>query len=222
MIVAIDGTTGSGKSTISKNLAQKLNFAYIRTGSFYRAIALKILNENIDYSNLEIINNMLTTTNIQNTFENGHVKLLLDGNDVSKQINSVEVSNFVSKIAQIPEIRAYVKNLQRASAKSCKNIVMEGRDIGSVIFPEAEVKIFIDCDIDVRALRRVYQYRKNDQIIRFEDAKNAILQRDYDDINRKVSPLIRLPEAFYLDTANYTIDECVEILYKHTMSKNKK
>ena len=212
MIIAIDGTTGSGKSTISKLLAQRLKFAYIRTGSFYRAIAYKVLKNNISEADINSITEMLKNTKISNTYDGNHVKVILDGIDVSSLINSPEISNFVSKISPIPKVREYVRKLQRQSAKDCKNIIMEGRDIGSVVFPNADVKIFIDCDIDVRAKRRAEQYKQNGKTITITQAKKDILTRDYDDMHRTVSPLVQLDDAFYLDTSKYTIDECVILL----------
>lgn len=221
MIVAIDGTTGSGKSTISKLLAQKLNFAYIRTGSFYRAIAYKILQNNISETNVKAIVALLKSTNINNVYDGKHVKVILDNTDVSSLINSPEISNFVSKISPIPEVREYVRKLQRQSAENCPNIIMEGRDIGSVVFPNADVKIYIDCNIDVRAKRRAEQYKQTGKKISVSQAKKDILARDYDDMHRKTSPLVRLSDAFYLDTSNFTIDECVIILENLVKNKQK-
>ena len=222
MIVAIDGTTGSGKSGLCKRLSSLLGFYYIRTGSFYRAIAYKMLNTNVDKDNLKQIKLMLKQTKVSCKFENDHMTVLLDGEDVGKYINSPEVSSFVSKISPIIEIREYVTKIQRQSAKEYDNIIMEGRDIGSVIFPKADIKIFIDCDIDVRAQRRVKQYEKNGITLSQAEAKQAILERDKDDYTRKNSPLVRLPEAFYLDTSNYTMDECVEIVANLIKAKQNK
>ena len=214
MIIAIDGTTGSGKSTISKALAQKIGFAYIRTGSCYRAIALKILKEKVDYSNINEIKKLLSSTQIINKFDGKHVVVTMDGTDVSDKINTPEISNFVSKISSIHEVREYVRKLQQNSKKTCENIIMEGRDIGSVVFPNADLKVFIDCPIDVRAQRRVNQFKANNNSVSFEEAKKAIEIRDYDDTHRKESPLVRLPEAFYLDTSKFDIDGCVNELVK--------
>ena len=212
MIIAIDGTTGSGKSTISKALAKKFNFAYIRTGSFYRVLALDALIKNIPADNEQQVKKMLETINIDADFSGHHVKICLDGKDVSDKLNSPEVSRDASVISTLKSVREYVSKLQKDSATKYDNIVMEGRDIGSVVFPNAELKVYIDCDIDTRAKRRQQQFEQNGNYQSFEQIKKDILQRDYNDTHRAISPLIRLPEAFYLDTTNHTIEECVELI----------
>ena len=213
MIVALDGVTGSGKSTLCKRVAAKLNFTYIRTGSFYRAIAYKMLSQKIDKTNLPSIKKLLKSTKIESNFNGENITILLDGKHVKAELNSPEVSSFVSQIAPIKEIRDYVSELQKNTAKNYDNIIMEGRDIGSVIFPNAELKIYLDCNIDERARRRVNQYAKDGITANVEEIKQAILKRDQEDSQRKLSPLVRLPEAFYLDTTNYTMDQCVDIIY---------
>ncbi len=212
MIVAIDGTTGSGKSTISKRLALKANFAYIRTGSFYRAIAYKMLNNKISKDNIDQIQQMLKNTNITTTLKDGNLNVYLDGKDVSSLINSPEISNYVSKISPIAIIREFVRKLQKSSTNHHKNIIMEGRDIGSVVFPNAEIKIYVDCNLNTRAKRRVLQYKSSGKNITFAEAKKAISERDRDDKNRPTSPLIKLPEAYVLDTTHKSIDQCVDEL----------
>lgn len=212
MIVAIDGTTGSGKSGLCKKVANLLDFTYIRSSSFYRALTYKILQNNIDIDDENQIDNLLNSTTIEYNYQNNTVVVVTDGEDVSKYLNSLEVSNFVAKVASIPKIREYVRHQQVALSQNKPNIIMEGRDIGSVIFPNADIKIFVDCDIDVRAQRRVEQYSKNGIEISAEQAKADILMRDQEDINRKDSPLIRLPNAYYLDTTNLTRQECVNIV----------
>ncbi len=212
MIVAIDGTTGSGKSGLCKKVAKLLDFTYIRSSSFYRALTYKILQNNIDIDDENQIDNLLNSTTIEYNYQNNTVVVVTDGEDVSKYLNSLEVSNFVAKVASIPKIREYVRHQQVALSQNKPNIIMEGRDIGSVIFPNADIKIFVDCDIDVRAQRRVDQYAKNGIEISTEQAKADILKRDQEDINRKDSPLIRLPDAYYLDTTNLTKQECVNIV----------
>jgi cytidylate kinase len=211
MIIAIDGTTGSGKSTISKLLAQKLGFTYVRTGSFYRALALKIKQSGTDYTNRQALQEMLKTTTITyQTSPTGHVIITLDGVDVSGQLNSPEISAFVAKVSPIKTLRAYVRKLQQESADFSKNIVMEGRDIGSVVFPNAEVKVFIDCDIKERARRRAAQYAQSGKIISESQAKADILERDRLDTERENSPLVVSPGSLVLDTTNLSIDQCVD------------
>lgn len=213
MIVAIDGTTGSGKSGLCKKVANLLDFTYIRSSSFYRALTYKILKNNIDINSEKQIKKLLDSTKIEYSYQNNTVVVVIDNNeDISKHLNNLEVSNFVAKVASISQIREYVRKQQVALSKNKPNIIMEGRDIGSVIFPNADIKIFVDCDIDVRAQRRVNQYAKNGINISFQQAKNDILKRDQEDITRKDSPLVRLPEAYYLDTTKLSKQECVDIV----------
>lgn len=212
MIVAIDGTTGSGKSTISKRLAIKTDFAYIRTGSFYRAVAYKMMQTGVNKDNIDDLCNMLKNTTIKTKLISGNLQVLLDGKNVSDIINSPEVSAYVSKISPIPEIREYVRGLQKDSAKHHKNIVMEGRDIGSVVFPNADIKIYVDCNLNTRAKRRVLQYAGTGKEISFAEAKKAIAERDWDDKHRTNSPLVKLPETVLLDTTHKSIEECVNFL----------
>ena len=221
MIVALDGVTGSGKSGICKRIAKNLGFTYIRTGSFYRAIAYKVLQNNINWQNKPAIKKLLTNTKIEYFYKNEHVTLLLDGTDISNFINSPEVSTYASKVATLPIVRDYVKVLQQQAASYNQNIIMEGRDIGSVIFPNADIKFYIDCEINERAKRRVEQYAKNGVTVDFEQIKQDILARDKEDMERKHSPLIRLPEAYYLDTTNLSMDACVDIVAKQIKIKQK-
>ena len=209
MIVAIDGTTGSGKSTISKQLAKKFNFAYIRTGSFYRVLAYSAIISNIDASNDKEVAQMLQSVKIDADFSGHHVRIKLNNVDVSDKLNSPEVSIAASVISTLKCVREYVSALQKHSAEIYDNIVMEGRDIGSVVFPNAELKVYVDCNIDVRAKRRQAQFAQNGAHEDLEKIKNDILQRDYNDTHRAISPLVRLPEAYYLDTSNLSVEECV-------------
>lgn len=212
MIVAIDGTTGSGKSGLCKKLANKLGFTYIRSSSFYRALTYKVLQNNINILQDDEIDKLLKNTSIIYNYQNNSVVVIMDNQDVSANLNSIEVSNFVAKVASIPKVREYVRELQVRQSQNKENIIMEGRDIGSVIFPNADIKVFVDCDIDTRAKRRVNQYAKNGIEISFDQAKNDILKRDQEDITREDSPLVRLPEAYYLDTTNLGKEECVEVV----------
>ena len=212
MIVAIDGVTGSGKSTISKALAKKVGFAYIRTGSFYRALAYQAISNNIKPDDEPKITKMLQNTKIDADFTGQHVKICVNEKDVSDKLNSQEISIAASVISTLKPVRKYVSALQKQSAEIYPNIIMEGRDIGYVVFPNADLKVYIYCDIDERARRRKAQFEQNGEIGDINKIKNDILQRDYNDMNRKISPLVRLPEAFYLDTTSLSIEQCVDLL----------
>lgn len=212
MIVAIDGYAGTGKSTISKLLANEVGFAYIRTGSFYRAITFKALSCKVDINNEKAIAKMLEKTTIKSDFSGEHVKIWVDGNDVSAFLNQPDVSNQVAVVSKHNAVREFVRKLQHNTAKQYDNIVMEGRDIGSVVFPKAEIKVFVDCDIDERTRRRVAQFAQNGKIVDYAQTKQDIIARDIADTTRQISPLVRLPEAYYLDTTNKSVKECVQKL----------
>ena len=212
MIVAIDGTSGSGKSTISKLLAKKYGFAYVRTGAFYRAITHEVLKSKIDVHDEEKIAKLLKKIKITADFQGEHAIIYANGQNISKELYAPEVSLYTSIVATYKPVRTYVRSLQKESSKQYKNIIMEGRDIGSVVFPNADLKIYIDCDIDERAKRRYQQYANNGQEANIEKIKSDLAERDYNDIHRSISPLVRLPEAYYLDTTNNSIDKCIELI----------
>ncbi|MEO0162663.1 MAG: (d)CMP kinase [candidate division WOR-3 bacterium] len=218
-VVAIDGKAGSGKSTTARGLAKKLNFFYLDTGAMYRAFTLKYLrfqkaagksweNGRLD---MELIKQLLTNTRLELIKDDGELKVLLDGEDVSKEIRSPEVNQLVSPISAIKEVRAWMVAKQREIARD-KNIVCEGRDMTTVVFPEAQVKIFMDADLAVRAERRRKELLEKGINISFEESLENLRYRDEYDSSREHSPLRKATDAILVDTTNLTIEQQIELV----------
>ena len=204
-IIAIDGPSGSGKGTIAKAVAKKLNYTYIDTGAMYRCVALKTIRENIDPSEEDKIVDLLKNMDIK-LDSDWHV--FMDGEDVSEAIRSTEVTNKVYKVSPIADLREVMRQKQREFAKN-NNIVMEGRDITTEVFPDADYKFYLDASVEERARRRQAQNEEKGIESNLEDVKKSIEQRDYDDIHRPVGALTRTDEQIYIDSSNMTIDEVI-------------
>jgi cytidylate kinase len=211
MIIAIDGTSGSGKSTLAKTLAKKLNFGFFSAGSLYRTITLKALNLHIRDDEDDKLQYMIEHTEIIYSYDGEKSVMLLDGIDVADQLHNEEISTNVAKYACKPYIREYVRTLQRDTQNHNDNIVMEGRDIGSVIFPNAELKIYVDCNVKERAKRRFHDYAAKDPNITMEEVLEALKDRDYKDMHREISPLIMCEDAYLIDSTLNTVNDCVEL-----------
>ena len=211
MIIAIDGTSGSGKSTLAKTLAKKLNFGFFSAGSLYRTITLKALNLHIRDDEDDKLQYMIEHTEIIYSYDGEKSIMLLDGIDVADNLHNEEISTNVAKYACKPYIREYVRTLQRDTQNHNENIVMEGRDIGSVIFPNAEMKIYVDCNVKERAKRRFNDYAAKDPNITMEEVLEALKDRDYKDMHREISPLIMCEDAYLIDSTLNTVNDCVEL-----------
>lgn len=204
-VVAIDGPAGSGKGTVTKIIASKKNLQYIDTGAMYRCIALKMLEENVSLEDIEKIKKILD--NIQIDLEGSNV--FLNNRDVTKQIRTVEVSNFTSPVSAIGFVREKMVELQRALANG-KDVIMEGRDIGTIVFPNADVKIYLDAKPEERARRRVEQNEKNGISSNYEQILKDIIERDTRDMTRENSPLKKADDAILVDTTCLTIEEVID------------
>lgn len=198
MKIAIDGPAGSGKSSLAKEIAKKLGVLYIDTGAMYRAITLKLLNE--DESNYEKI---LKDTEIN--FDGD--KIFLDGKDVSKEIRENEISNKTSEMSKKKIIRDYLVKMQREIAND-RDVVMEGRDIGSVVLKDAEYKFFLTADVETRAMRRFKQLEDNKAS--FDEILQDLKKRDYNDSHRENSPLIKTDDAILIDSTDLNAEETIE------------
>lgn len=206
-IVAIDGPNGSGKSTIAKELANRLNITYIDTGAMYRALGYYFILNSIEMTDENAVAHMKDPI-LDFGFENGKVKVVMNGEDISGKIRTPEISMAASDISKLLPVREYLVELQRKMACE-KSVVMEGRDIGSVVFPNADVKIYLTADIDVRAERRRKQYLMDGKDIGFEKVKEDVEKRDYQDMNRENSPLIKTEDAILIDTTHMSFVESV-------------
>ena len=204
-VIAIDGPAGSGKGTIAKLIAKRLGLTYIDTGATYRSIALATLKNNIKIDEKEKIIN-LTKTLVIDFDKDG--KTYLNNQDVSKEIRTNEVNNIVSPISSIPEIRDLMVDLQRKMAKN-KDVIMEGRDITTVVFPNAKFKFYLDADINERAKRRFLQNKQMNIESNIDEIIESIKKRDYNDMNKPKGALKRCEDQIYIDTTNMTIDEVV-------------
>ncbi|WP_314347439.1 (d)CMP kinase [Fusobacterium massiliense] len=208
LIVAIDGPAGSGKSTIAKLIAKKYNFTYIDTGAMYRMITLYLLQEKIDFENLKEIENILNNHINLDMKEN---KFFLNNKDVSQEIREPIISENVSKVASIKIVRDNLVSLQRKIASN-KNVILDGRDIGTVVFPNAQVKIFLIASVEERANRRYKEFLEKNISISYEEVLKSLKERDFIDSTRKESPLVKAKDAIELDTTNLNLQEVVDFI----------
>ena len=205
-IVAIDGPAGTGKGTLAKQISEELNFTNIDTGAIYRCVALYVIRNGIEIDNKEQIIDSLDSINIDITNENGTNRVYLNNEDVSVEIRSKEVSETVSFVSSIKEVRTKMIEIQRKLAEG-KDIVMEGRDITTVVFPNADVKIYLDADENIRAKRRYDELVEKGTSITFEEVLENIRTRDNNDMTREYGTLKIAEDAIYLDTSNLSIEE---------------
>ena len=209
-VVAIDGPAGTGKGTITKLIAQELGLVNIDTGAMYRCITLQALREGIhSIGEKEKLIEIARNIEIQIVNHNRNQQVLLNGEDVTLEIRSIEVSGFVSQVSSIPEIRELMVNLQRKMAEG-KNVIMEGRDITTVVFPNADVKIYLDADVEERARRRYEENKVKGMQTTFEEILEAVKARDYNDMHKPVGALKIAKDAVVVDTTNMTIEEVKE------------
>ncbi len=207
MVIAIDGPAGSGKSTTAKNVAEKLGFIHINTGAMYRGIALKCIQEDVNMEDAAQLNHLLTHTKFEFAAE-GELALFMDGVDISAEITSVEVTDFVSQVSAISEVREKLVQYQREMAEGL-NVVLEGRDIGTVVFPNADHKFFLVADINERARRRKKEMEAKGEVVSLEELTAEMLERDRKDSTRKHSPLKKAEDAVEIDTTGISIEEQV-------------
>ncbi|MCK4689733.1 MAG: (d)CMP kinase [Candidatus Marinimicrobia bacterium] len=211
IIVAIDGPAGAGKSSTAKEVAFQLGFVYIDTGAMYRAVTLEVIRSNVDVSNENQVTLIAKKSNIQFRWINKYLHTFLNNEDVSDEIRSSEVADLVSPVSAIPGVRDVMVKCQREMAKR-DNIVMEGRDIGTNVFPSADFKFYLDADIDIRAKRRISDYKKIGQELTLEEIKKEIKIRDKIDSSRRYSPLKKAYNAIIIDTTNLSFKEQVEMI----------
>ena len=209
MNIAIDGPAGAGKSTIAKLVSKKLDFIYVDTGAMYRAIGLYFINNNTDVENEEELLKALDKIKIDIAYEDGVQHIYLNKVDVSKEIRNEKVGNMASKTSAYKPVRAKLLDLQRGLAAE-NDVIMDGRDIGTNILPNAELKIYLTASVEVRAKRRYDELVEKGETPEFETIKKDIEQRDYQDMNREIAPLKQAEDAVLVDTSDMTIDEVVD------------
>ena len=208
--IAIDGPAGAGKSTIAKRVAEELNFMYVDTGALYRAVALCAIQKNIEPDDSQRVSEMLSEIKVQLAFNYRFEKVvLLDGRDVSSRIRTPEVSMAASKISALPQVRAYLLDLQRDIAKE-NNVIMDGRDIGTVVLPDARVKIFLTASPQVRAERRYKELAEKGANVSFDEVLRDVNERDYNDSHRKTAPLKPAEGCVIVDTTELDFEQSVD------------
>ena len=213
-IVTVDGPAGSGKSTIAKIIAKKYGFTYLDTGAMYRMIALYALENSISLDDTEAVEDMLKNTKLDiigNQF-------FLNGKDVSEEIRTPRVSAIVSPVSAIKEVRVKLVDLQREISKG-KSVILDGRDIGTVVFPNGDVKIFLVASPEERAKRRLKEYEEKGVEADYESVLASIKERDFIDSTRKESPLKKAEDAHEIDSSTMSIDEVVEVISKYIDEK---
>ena len=208
MIIAVDGPAGSGKGTVTKKIEEKLGFLNLDTGATYRCVALETLRNNINLDETEKIIKIANEINIEIDNKQEKDIILLNGEDVSKEIRSKEVTAIVSQISSIIPVREKMVEVQRKLAKG-KNVIVEGRDIGTVVFPNADLKIYLDASEEIRAKRRYKENIENGIQITYEEVLENVRLRDYNDKNKKVGALKKADDAILIDSSEMTIDQVV-------------
>jgi cytidylate kinase len=218
LIVAIDGPAGSGKGTITKKVGEKLGLINIDTGAMFRCVTLNMIQEKVTLEEEEKIKEILKNIKID-LKENEEV--FLNGINVSQKIREEEVTKMVSPVSVLPMVREKMLILQREMAKG-KNVIMEGRDIGTVVFPKANVKIYLDASPEERARRRVKQNQEKGMESSYEEVLKNIMERDKRDLSREIAPLKQAEDAIYIDTSDMTIDEVVDKMVEIIQEKVRK
>lgn len=217
-VVAIDGPAGTGKGTVTKIISKEMNLLNIDTGAMYRCVTLECIRKNITPKEEEKIEEILKNIDIKLKNINGEQKVFLNGEDVSKEIRTPEVDNLVAVFAALKVVRDKLTPLQRKMGEE-NNIIMEGRDIGTVVFPNADVKIFLDCSLEERARRRYIQNLKKGINESYEEVLSAIKERHKLETEREIAPFIKAEDAITVDSTNLTINEVVEKIENIIRSK---
>jgi len=218
LIIAIDGPSGAGKSTLAKRLAKELHFIYLDTGAMYRALALKVLREGIDLADDARLAELVRVTEIDLREKRGELEVLLDGRDVAEEIRTPEVSQTASKVSALRAVRARMLELQRAMGGR-GSVVAEGRDIGTVIFPAAEVKIFLDASLRERARRRYQEIHAAGRAVDFDETLREIEERDKRDRERDLAPLCQAEDALLIDSSSFSADEVAAMVLAEVQKK---
>ena len=209
MIIAIDGPAGTGKGTIAKRISERLKFTYIDTGAMYRCVTLKMLRENISLDELDKINKILDEIEITFKMQDGKQKVYLDGEDVSELIRKPNVNEIVSPVSAIKDVRIKLVEMQRKLGNT-ENVIMEGRDITTVVFPNADIKIYLDAKLEERAKRRYKELIEKGNDVTYEETLESIAKRDKNDMEKEMGALKIAEDAIYIDTTNLTKEEVYE------------
>lgn len=219
--IAIDGPGGAGKSTIAKALAKKLGFIYVDTGALYRAIGLYMINNGVDLKNAAAVTEKLDEVKVELKYVNGEQRVLLCGDDVSEDIRKPEVSMAASDVSAIPAVRDFLLGLQRKMASE-NNVIMDGRDIGTVVLPNAQIKLFLTASAEERAMRRYKELIEKGKKVEYETVYKELCERDYQDSNREVAPLKPADDSTIIDTTGNDLEKSVQVLMDFILPKLEK
>lgn len=211
--IAIDGPAGAGKSTIARRTAQELSFIYVDTGALYRALAVFLVDEGVSPEDTEKVKEAVKSVKVSIAYENGEQQVLVNGKNVTDRLRAESVGNMASTISAIPAVRAALLDLQRDLAKA-HDVLMDGRDIGTNVLPDAELKIYLTASVETRAERRYRDLQEKGVEKPLSEIKKEIEERDHRDMTRAIAPLKQAEDAVYLDTSHMNIDEVVEAIRK--------
>ncbi|MBQ6432059.1 MAG: (d)CMP kinase [Oscillospiraceae bacterium] len=211
--IAIDGPAGAGKSTMARRAAAELNFVYVDTGAIYRTVAYAVIKRGILPEETEKIDALLPELRVKLAWKDGVQHTYLGGADVSKKIRLPEVSSMASKVSALPSVRAFLLDTQRNVAKS-NSVIMDGRDIGTVVLPNADVKIYLSASAEVRAKRRLLELQEQGRSDTYEDVLKDMIERDYRDMHREIAPLKQADDAVLLDTSELSLEESIEAILR--------
>lgn len=209
--IAIDGPAGAGKSSVAKAVAKKLGFIYVDTGALYRSIGVNALRHGVATDNKNGVVSLLPDIELELKYIDGNQRVFLNGEDVSEEIRLPEASMAASNVSAIPEVRAFLLDLQRDMAKK-NNVVMDGRDIGTVILPDAQFKFFLTASAEVRADRRFKELKEKGITVDYNELLKEIIQRDYNDSHRETAPLKQAEDAILIDSSNLTLEESINAI----------
>ena len=211
--IAIDGPSGAGKSTLSRKIAENLGFLYVDTGALYRAVGLYIFQNNILPDDKDLVTDALQKIKIELRYENGEQAVILNGKNVSEDIRKHQISEYASKVSAIESVRKFLFNTQKDIAKH-NDVIMDGRDIGTVVLKNAQIKIFLTASAKDRAMRRFKELNERGQDVDFDQILEDVIKRDERDINREIAPLKQAKDAILVDTTGYSFEKAYNQLLK--------
>ena len=210
--IALDGPAGAGKSSIARRAAKALGYIYVDTGALYRTVGLAAMRNNVEPKPSAELEQLLASIRVELTFnETGEQIVLLDGEDVSGEIRTSEASKMASNISAVPAVRAYLLDLQRDMAKT-NNVIMDGRDIGTVVLPDAKVKIFLTASPEARAQRRYKEMAEKGMDVQYENVLKDVMERDYNDMHREIAPLKPAEGSITVDTTELDFEQSIEAI----------
>jgi cytidylate kinase len=218
--IAIDGPSGAGKSTIAKGVAKQLGIIYVDTGALYRTVGYYVRQKNVDPKNAEAVAALLPDISVEVKYENGAQHVYLNGEDLGDRIRTPEMSMYASAVSAIPKVREFLLNTQKDIARK-NSVIMDGRDIGTVILPDADVKIFMFASNEARAKRRYRELTAKGVEVRYEDVLSEMIERDNNDKNRDVAPAVPAADAIMLDNSDMSVDENIDAVLNIIKEKGK-